>query len=85
VLPGLLEEFNTTGKLSEAMPWLAALVCSSAFDIVLHDAYGCLHGLPIYETYKALFMNQDLSTIQGPGFGYRVDEIDRTLPPAGAI
>ncbi len=23
----------------------------------------------------------DLSTIQGPGFGYRVDEIDRALPP----
>jgi hypothetical protein len=22
----------------------------------------------------------DLSTIQGPGFGYRVDEIDRKLP-----
>jgi hypothetical protein len=23
----------------------------------------------------------DLSTIQGPGFGYRVDEIVRALPP----
>jgi hypothetical protein len=22
----------------------------------------------------------DLSTIEGPGFGYRVDEIDRSLP-----
>jgi L-alanine-DL-glutamate epimerase-like enolase superfamily enzyme len=69
VLPGLLEEFNTTGKLTEAMPWLAALVCSSAFDIALHDAYGCLHGLPIYETYNAQFMNQDLSHFLVPERG----------------
>ena len=81
VLPALLQEFNSTGKPPEPIPWLAALVCSSAFDIALHDAYGCLHDLPIYETYNADFMNQDLSTIQGPGFGYRVDEIDRALPP----
>ena len=84
MLPGLLEEFNTTGKLSEAMPWLAALVCSSAFDIALlmpMDAFTAYR----YTKPTMRFMNQDLSTIQGPGFGYRVDEIDRTLPPAGAI
>jgi hypothetical protein len=84
-LPGLLKEFNAAGRLSEPMPRLAALVCSSAFDIALHDAYGCLHDLPIYETYNAHFMNQDLSTIRGPGFGYRIDEIDRVLPAAEAM
>ncbi|HOV60636.1 MAG TPA: hypothetical protein PK349_06170 [Candidatus Hydrogenedentes bacterium] len=44
------------------MPWLAALVCCSAFDIALHDAYGRLHGLPTYETYTGEWMNLDLST-----------------------
>jgi L-alanine-DL-glutamate epimerase-like enolase superfamily enzyme len=43
------------------MPWLAALVCCSAFDIALHDAYGALHKLPVYETYNARFMNKDLA------------------------
>ena len=72
VLPALLQEFNGTGKPPEPMPWLAALVCSSAFDIALHDAYGCLHGLPIYETYNADFMNQDLSHILEPAKGTAV-------------
>ena len=27
-------------QIGEPMPWLAALVCCSAFDIALHDAYG---------------------------------------------
>ena len=42
------------------VPWLAALVCASAFDLAVHDAYGVLHGLPTYETYNARFMNVDL-------------------------
>jgi L-alanine-DL-glutamate epimerase-like enolase superfamily enzyme len=43
------------------MPWLAILICSSAFDIALHDAYGKIHDLPVYETYNDKFMNYDLS------------------------
>ena len=35
------------------MPYLAALVCCSPFDIALHDAYGRLHGVPTYDTYNA--------------------------------
>ncbi|MFA5865517.1 MAG: enolase C-terminal domain-like protein [Phycisphaerae bacterium] len=46
---------------NEPMPWLAALVCCSAFDIALHDSYGNVHGLPIYDTYNAQFMNADLA------------------------
>lgn len=45
----------------EPLPWLAALVCNSAFDIALHDAYGNLHGVPVYRTYNANFMNGDLA------------------------
>src|SRR5436309_1594266 len=40
-LPRLLEDLNRErGAGAEAVPWLAALVCSSAFDLALHDAYG---------------------------------------------
>jgi len=64
-LPALLEEFNRA-RPAAAMPWLAALVCCSAFDIALHDAYGVLHGLPVYETYNADWMNADLSHFLTP-------------------
>jgi L-alanine-DL-glutamate epimerase-like enolase superfamily enzyme len=45
----------------EEMPHLAALVCLSAFDLALHDAYGVLHGVPTYDTYNASWMNFDLA------------------------
>ena len=60
-LPGLLEEFNQQRGNTEPMPWLAALVCCSTFDIALHDAYGVLHQVPVYDTYCDAFMNADLS------------------------
>jgi L-alanine-DL-glutamate epimerase-like enolase superfamily enzyme len=43
------------------MPWLAALVCNSLFDIALHDAYGMFHGISAWETYTQEFMNHDLA------------------------
>ena len=65
-LPGMLSEFNRAGDLGEPMPWLAALVCCSAFDIAMHDAYGILHGVPIYDTYNAEYMNADLAGLLTP-------------------
>jgi len=53
------------------MPWLAALVCCSAFDIAMHDAYGSLHELPVYETYDPRFMNRDLSAFLEPASGHQ--------------
>ena len=50
VLPGLLAEANRQREGREPLPWLAALVCCSAYDLALHDAYGILHGLPVYDT-----------------------------------
>lgn len=47
------------------MPWLAALICSSAYDLALHDAYGMLHGLPVYQTYNEKWMNRDLTSYFG--------------------
>ncbi len=68
-LPELLEKFNAEREDTEAMPWLAALVCCSAFDLALHDAYGMLHQIPVYSTYNAEFMNADLSHFITPAEG----------------
>ncbi len=67
VLPGLLKELNK--QQAEPMPYLAALVCCSAFDIALHDAYGILLDKDIYSTYSAEFMNNDLSAWLVPAEG----------------
>jgi len=60
-LPKLLEAFNRSRGGAEPMPWLAALVCCSAFDIALHDAYGQLHKKHIYDMYTREFMSHDLA------------------------
>ncbi len=68
------EQFNKEhNDVDEPMPWLAALVCNSAFDIALHDAYGVLHGVPTYETYNARYMSSDLSHYVTPAEGSAVD------------
>ena len=48
------------------LPWLAALVCSSAFDLALHDAYGQAHGVPTWSTYTAEYLNRDLAAFLEP-------------------
>ena len=53
VLPGMLERFNRDHADSEPMPWLAALVCYSAFDLAAHDAFGWLVSRPSFETFGA--------------------------------
>jgi L-alanine-DL-glutamate epimerase-like enolase superfamily enzyme len=69
-LPGLLASVNRErGPTVEPMPWLAALVCGSAFDLALHDAFGKLHDVPTYQTYNARFMNADLSRFLAPAEG----------------
>lgn len=68
VLPELLKEQNEYQEESgaEPMPWLAALVCCSLFDIALHDAYGKLHGVDIYKTYNRDWMNRSLAEFIQP-------------------
>lgn len=65
VLPALHRDHEQGRRGQEAMPWLAALVCASAFDLALHDAYGQLHGVPTYDTYNKSWMNGDLSHFFG--------------------
>jgi len=67
-LPRLLKEFNQTLEIGP-MPLLGALVCASAFDIALHDAYSNLAGRPVYETYNSTYMQRDLSTMVQPAEG----------------
>ncbi len=71
-LPDLLEAFNARRRGSEPMPWLAALVSCSAFDLALHDAFGKLHGLPVYETYNSRYMSRDLTSYLVPADGSKV-------------
>ena len=62
VLPSLLGAFNKENpEIAEPMPWLAALVCCSLFDLAIHDAFGQLLQRPTYTTYTSEFMNRDLS------------------------
>ncbi len=73
VLPGLLRDRNAArGGDAEPMPWLAALVCTSLFDLALHDAYGNLLDRPVYQTYTDRFMNRDLAAYLTPADGVNV-------------
>ena len=73
-LPQLTREFNERRARDasaaqapfEAMPHLAALVCASAFDIALHDAYGQLNQVPTYQTYTRKYLSRDLSHFLEP-------------------
>jgi L-alanine-DL-glutamate epimerase-like enolase superfamily enzyme len=67
ILPGFLQGFNNSNRRNaEPMPWLAALLCCAAFDLAVHDAYGRLHDLPVYESYHSGFMNRDLAAFLQP-------------------
>ncbi|MEY3276629.1 MAG: hypothetical protein RL153_1897 [Verrucomicrobiota bacterium] len=90
-LPRLLEDFNASGLATGAgtkagvMPWLAALVSCSAFDIALHDAYGRLHGVPTFGTYSQAWMTRGLGDLleaePGTGRGHQGREIADFLRP----
>ena len=71
-LPRLLAEANAARAGREPMPWLAALVCCSVLDLALHDAYGNLHGRPVYETYGPDWMSRSLGDFLSPAAGTEV-------------
>ena len=68
-LPKLIHAANTGGP--EPIPTLAALVCSSPFDIALHDAFGNLVKRPIYDTYGPEWLRKDLAAFAGTGSRFR--------------
>ncbi len=73
VLPGWTDGFNQRRRRGrEPMPWTAALLCCSPFDLALHDAYGRLQKRSTYATYNATFMNRDLAAYLQPASGSKV-------------
>ena len=46
---------------SEELPHLAALVAHSLFDLAIFDAYGQLHGRPVFETLSSEWLSSDLA------------------------
>jgi len=78
VLPGWLRGFNQHRRRGkEPVPWLAALLCASPFDLAVHDAYGLLCQRPVYETYNANYLNRDLAHFLSPADGSTVSFRDR--------
>jgi L-alanine-DL-glutamate epimerase-like enolase superfamily enzyme len=67
-LPAALESFNSARVGKEPMPWLAALVCCSAFDLALHDAFAIANDRPVFETFNRDFMSHDLGKYLGAKF-----------------
>jgi len=65
ILPSLRDGFHPP-QVNEPLPYLAALLCLSAFDIAMHDAYGTLHACDVYQTYNARFMSRDLAAYLTP-------------------
>jgi L-alanine-DL-glutamate epimerase-like enolase superfamily enzyme len=72
-LPALRDQFNRSRRPEEQLPHLAALVCSSPFDIALHDAYGRSTSLPVYETYGQEHLSSDLARYIGDASAPQVD------------
>ena len=69
-LPALVDGFNREREVgAESMPWLAALVCCSAFDLALHDAFGNLLGQPVYGLYRVPYLTRDLDSFLEPANG----------------
>jgi L-alanine-DL-glutamate epimerase-like enolase superfamily enzyme len=58
--------WNAGRPAPEALPWLAALVCASVFDLAVHDAYGRVNEVPVYETYRSPWMSRDLADFLTP-------------------
>lgn len=78
-LPEILKIYNEDHRSDkEPMPWLAALVCASAFDLALHDAYGKANDRPTYETYGPEYLNRDLSSFLEPAADASFDFAGKT-------
>jgi L-alanine-DL-glutamate epimerase-like enolase superfamily enzyme len=71
-LPELLAQFNGR-RGPHPMPRLAALICLSALDLAVHDAYGVLHQVDTYQTYTPQYLSRDLAAYLQPEDGAAVD------------
>jgi len=60
--------------LSPEQPFLGALVCASPVDAAVHDAFGNVNGIDVYQGYGPDFMSHDLSVWLGSDFADRYPE-----------
>jgi L-alanine-DL-glutamate epimerase-like enolase superfamily enzyme len=60
-MPGARNEINTLLGKNDPLPELAALVGFSPFDLATFDAYGKLHGRPVFETLDSDLLSTDLA------------------------
>ena len=78
-VPKVLINFNKKNRRNvEPMPWLAALVCASVFDLALHDAYGIANDIKTYHSYNFPYLNFDLGHFLEPAKGSRVSFAGKT-------
>jgi L-alanine-DL-glutamate epimerase-like enolase superfamily enzyme len=61
-------ELQQEKGIPEKIPKLCTLVVASPFDAAVHDAYGRIHGINIYNAYGPGFVNEDLSFYLGSDF-----------------
>ncbi|MSR32644.1 MAG: hypothetical protein EXR99_14190 [Gemmataceae bacterium] len=64
----LAEVVTRESGLADPVPPLAVMVSASPFDAALHDAYGKLHGMSVYQTYTDAFVDTDLGRFLGKDF-----------------
>jgi L-alanine-DL-glutamate epimerase-like enolase superfamily enzyme len=69
VLDGLAAEAAAGGP--EPVPELARLICMSAVDLALHDAFGRLHDVDIFATYGGAHLSRDLADLMGGDRAFR--------------
>ena len=67
VLPRLKSAQDEQHGESAALPYLAALVAFSPYDIAIHDAFGNLHGKGVFSLLGRDWLNRDLGYYLEPG------------------
>lgn len=70
-LATVLAEANR-GRGESPIPHLAGLICLSALDLAVHDAYGILHERDVYDTYGPQWLSRDLASYLTPAEGSSV-------------
>jgi L-alanine-DL-glutamate epimerase-like enolase superfamily enzyme len=86
----LLSQRNSGVQEEARMPWLAALVCASPFDLALYDAFGKLVGRPVYETLDCGWLERDLASFLEPASDAQVSfkeryPADYLVPPVSKL
>jgi L-alanine-DL-glutamate epimerase-like enolase superfamily enzyme len=66
ILPQLKSGHDTLHRGKDPLPYLAALVAFSPYDIALYDAFGNLHGKSVFSLLGREFLSRDLGSYLEP-------------------